>query len=184
MRLSCFHVAPKISLNIITQTLDSIHVFYEKLYKLRPFSFEFTDKTFEKISIEIYTDSLKYIYGFNLKEKRLNDTLRKYNLDVEQTRHVAGLMQSIHCTWVNNLDYYVAKNQHLLTFMSIRPRAFYFPFTNKKYYIITYFSQPQYFDKNGILFDNRRQRQMRRINNDVFRRINDKVAYTISDRFR
>ena len=93
-------------------------------------------------------------------------------------------MASVNCTWINNLDYYVAGKKEFLVYMSIRAKPFNYPFTNKKYYILTYFLQPQYYDADGILLDRRYRKKIRKINEDVFKRITDKVAYTISDRFR
>ncbi len=166
------------------QSLDSIQQTYKAQSQKRPFTIEFTDKSFRNVSIEIWTDSLKYIYEFETNEPRINDTLHKYKLPATIINELIKKMKNIHCTWINNLDYYVNGKKNDLVFMSIRPRTFYTPFTNKKYYVITYFVQPQYYDSNGILMDNRRLRRIRKINNDVFKRINDKVAYTISDRFR
>ncbi len=166
------------------KTLDSIQQSYKTQSLRRPFSIEFTDKTFNNVSIEIWTDSLKYIYEFESGETRMRDTLTKYKLPVQAINELIKKMKSIHCTWINNLDYYVNGKKNELVFMSIRPRSLYTPFTNKKYYIITYFAQPQYYDSDGVLLDNRKRRKIRKINNDVFKRINDRVAYTISDRFR
>jgi hypothetical protein len=55
---------------------------------------------------------------------------------------------------------------------------------NRKYYILTYFPQPQYYDDEGRLLVGRRLRRIRKINAETYRRVTDKVAYTISDRFR
>lgn len=164
--------------------LDSIQRSYKEYSKPIPFSIEFTNTSFTNISIEIFTDTLKYIYEFTLTENRLKDTLQKYNLPVPRVIEIISQMQSIHCTWINNLDYYVGRKKNYLVFMSIRPTLLNFPFTNKKYYILTYFQQPQYYDSEGRLLDHRRRKKIRKINEDVFRRITDKVAYTISDRFR
>ena len=164
--------------------LDSIQHSYKEQYKQRHFSIQFTDKTFSNVSIEILTDSLKYIYEFTISENRLKDTLLKYNLPVSAFGELISQMASIHCTWINNLDYYVETKKEALIFMSIRAKPFNFPFTNKKYYILTYFLQPQYYDAEGRLLDRRNRKRMRKINEDVFKRITDKVAYTISDRFR
>jgi hypothetical protein len=68
--------------------------------------------------------------------------------------------------------------------MSIKPVALKAPFSYSKYYILTYFSQPQYFDNEGRLLDKRKRRRLRKINGEIFRRINDKVCYTISGKFR
>jgi len=58
------------------------------------------------------------------------------------------------------------------------------PFKNAKYYILTYFQQPQYFDSEGQLLERRKLRRLRKINGDIFKRINDKVCYTVSVKFR
>ena len=93
-------------------------------------------------------------------------------------------MRSIHCIWINNLDYYTNNQKNYLVFISIRPVAVHLPFTYEKYFILTFYAQPQYFDSEGRLLANRRLRKLRKINGETFRRINDKVCYTISERFR
>lgn len=163
--------------------LDSVEQSYKEQYKHKHFTLEFTDKLFDHVSVEIWTDSIKYIYEFGTVEKRLKDTLVKYNLSIDGVNSLIRQMQSIHCTWVNNLDYYLDNAKHSMIFMSIRPRAINF-LARKKYYIITYFPVPQYYDNEGRLLVNRRLRRVRKINADVFHRITDNVAYTMSDRFR
>lgn len=166
------------------KTLTSIEQLYKTINQQRHFSVEFTDKSFQYISLEIITDSIKYIYEFKLDEPRLRDTLVKYRLPVENMMTLINQMSSIHCIWINNLDYYVNNQRRSLVFMSIRHVAIRLPFTSEKYYILTFYSQPQYYDSEGRLLAGRQVRRLRKINDDVFRRINDKVAYTISERFR
>jgi hypothetical protein len=165
-------------------TLDSIHHSYNTLYTQKPFSLEFTDRTFNNLSIAIITDSIKYIYQFEVKEKRFADTLQKYHLNIAGIKTIITQMKSIHCTWINNLTYYENENKKMLTYISIRALTANLPFTNSKYFILTYFAQPQYFDNEGRLLAGRRLRKLRQINNEIFRRINDKVCYTISEKFR
>ena len=165
-------------------TLDSIEEVYREAYEKKPFSIEFTDRPFNRVSLELITDSLTYIYEYNVGEPRLQDTLLRYGYDTAAINNLITNMRSMECTWVNNLNYYTEERKHSLIYISLWPRAFNSPFVNKKYYILTYFQQPQYFDNDGRLLVGRRLRRIRRINAEVFRRINDKVAYTISDRFR
>ena len=153
--------------------LDKIEESYAKLYRQKPFTVAFTDKDFKTISLEIITDSLKYIYEFGLHEKRIKDSLHKYGLNVAEVLELTRDMHSIRCTWVNNFDYYVDGKKKSLIFMSIKPVGLNGFFSKKKYYILTYFSQQQYYDKEGRLLDNRRQRQLQRLNGEIFRRIND-----------
>src|SRR5689334_15006688 len=62
-------------------TLDSIKESYARQYATTtPFSIAFSNKNFNSFSIEISTDTIKYIYDFNIGEERLADTLTKYKL--------------------------------------------------------------------------------------------------------
>ncbi|HMI62504.1 MAG TPA: hypothetical protein VK518_16420, partial [Puia sp.] len=145
---------------------------------------EFTDRPFNRLSLELVTDTLTYIYEYTVGEPRLQDTLLRYGYDTAAINNLIANMRSMECTWIDNLDYYTEERKHSLIYITLWPRIFNSPFANKKYYILTYFQQPQYFDSDGRLLVGRRLRRIRRINAEVFRRINDKVAYTISDRFR
>ena len=135
------------------KALTDIEQSYKKLYDQKLFSVGFTDKSFHYISLEIITDTIKYVYEFEVTEPRLQ-------------------------------DYYDNNQKRSLIFMSIRKAVFQLPFTTEKYYILTFYPQPQYYDSEGNLLSNRRLRKIRKIDGDTFRRINDKVAYTVSDKFR
>jgi len=164
--------------------LDKIEESYKELYEQGPFAVAFTDKQFHTVSIEIITDSLKYIYEFGEGEERMTDTLERYGLNAERILQLINRMQSIRCTWINKFDFYVDEKKNTLIFMSVKPVALQAPFSNKKYYILTYFNQPQAFDEEGRLLDKRKQRRLRIINGEILHRINDKVCYTISDAYR
>ncbi|NCI46630.1 hypothetical protein [Sediminibacterium soli] len=165
-------------------TITQIENAYRALYAIRPFSVEFTDRSFSNISIEIMTDSIKYIYAFGIQEPRLRDTLQKYGAPVAGIMDMIGKMKSIKCIWINRLDYYANNQKNTLVYMSFRNVAIHLPFTTEKYYILTFYSQPQYYDADGQLLQGQRLRRVRRINGETFRRINDKVCYTISGKFR
>jgi len=165
-------------------TLDSIEQCYKKAYHEKPFSIEFTDRPFNHVSLELNTDTLTYIYEFALNEPRMQDTLRKYSYNAIAIDTLIAKMRSMQCTWVNNLDYYTDEQRHSLIYVSLWPRIFNLPFVNKKYYILTYFSLPQYFDREGNLLVGRRLRRVRKINGETFKKINSRVCYTLSDRFR
>jgi len=164
--------------------LDSIEEKYKKLSQQKPFTIGFTSKDFSTVSIEIITDTLTYVYEFETNERRLYDSLVRYRLDAAQITRLITQMQAIRCTWIKNQDYYVDERKNSLVFMSIRPVALKRPFSYQKYYVLTYFNQPQHFDSEGRLLDKRRLRRLRKINGEIFHRINDKVCYTISGKFR
>ena len=164
--------------------LTTIEKEYKALYAHNAVAISFTDNSFKYISIEIITDTIKYIDEFDVTESRLNDTLIKYNLDYIAIHHLIDNMRIVKCIWINMLDYYIAEEKNTLVFIAIRPLGMNNPFTNNKYYILTFFSKQQYFDKEGTLLARNKHKRQREINGDIFRRINDKVCYTISDRFR
>src|SRR5687767_6896723 len=61
--------------------LDSIEASYKVLSAVKPFALQFTNKKFNEVSIDIITDSLRYVYAFTVGEPRFSDTLKKYGLN-------------------------------------------------------------------------------------------------------
>ena len=166
------------------KVLDRIEETYKKLNQMEPFTVAFTDRKFHTISLEIITDTLSYIYQFDINETRLTDTLLAYHLNAPKVIELIQQMQLIRCTWINKFEYYVDEKKNSLILMSIKPVALSAPFSYKKYYTLIYFPQTQYFDSSGQLLDKRNNRRLRKIKGEVFKRINDKVCYTISGNFR
>jgi hypothetical protein len=164
--------------------ITAIESNYSNIYKKKPLVIAFADNAFQYVTVEMKTDSMRYVYEFKVAEKRLADTLQKFGYDTQSVLKLIRDMQLIKCTWVNKLDYYVDDKKQYLIFLSIRPKAFDVMFSGKKYYTLTFYSQPQYYDAEGRLLDKRNRKRLRKINNEVFWRINSKVCYTVSDRFR
>ena len=166
------------------KVLDRIEESYKALYPKGPFNVGFTDREFNTVSLEIITDTLSYIYEFGINETRLTDTLIAYKRNAVKISTLIKQMHDIRCTWINYSDYYVDEKKQTLILMSIKPVALKRPFSYSKYYVLTYFAQPQYFDSGGRLLDRRKLRQLRKINGEVFKRINNKVCYAITGHFR
>ena len=166
------------------KVLDRIEETYKALYPQGPFTVGFTGRDFKTISLEIITDTLSYIYEFNFEDPRLRDSLLAYNLNAEKIISLISQMHSIRCTWINFADYYVDEKKYSLIFMSVKPIALKAPLSYAKYYVLTYFEQPQYFDSEGRLLQKKKLRSLRKINGEIFWRINNKVCYTISGNYR
>jgi hypothetical protein len=164
--------------------LDKIEETYKELSAQHPFTIAFTARNFKTVAVEIITDTISYIYEFGVHEPRLADTLTAYGLKASKVITLIHQMQSIRCTWIKKCDYYVDEEKQSLIFMSIKPVALKAPFAYSKYYVLTYFTQPQYFDEEGNLLDKKQLRRLRKINGEIFKRINSKVCYTISGKFR
>ena len=166
------------------KALDRIEESYKALYPMGPFNVGFTDRDFKTVSLEIITDTLSYIYEFGINESRISDTLDAYNLNASKINTLIKEMHDIRCAWISYSDYYVDEKKQTMILMSIKPVALKSLFSYAKYYVLTYFPQPQYFDSEGRLLDKRKLRRLRKINGEVFHRINSKVCYSIAGHFR
>jgi hypothetical protein len=164
--------------------LDKIEASYTSVSKKVPFSIAYTDKNFRNLTLEIDTDTLSYVYQFAAGEKRIADTLKKYKIDPAPALSIMESMKKIRCTWINKFDQYIDGKKKPVVFMSVKPVGLSGRFSSKRYYIITYFNQDQYYDSEGRLVNNRKQWQLQKLNGEIFHRINSKVCFTVSSSFR
>jgi len=165
-------------------TVDSIERRYEKLNPVNPFSLAYTDKKFNIISLEMISDTLTRIYEFDINEKRLGDTLLKYNYDTAGIYYLVRKMKVAKVTWINSFDYYVNDQPQQLIILSIKPKTIRYIFSPPKYIALAYFRTTQYFDEKGRLLDGRRTKEVRKIKGQVFYKITDRTCYTIMEKYR
>jgi hypothetical protein len=167
-------------------TMAEMQDLYNKATRQKLLAIAFYDLDFNDISLELKTDTVRYIYDFYYGEKRINDSLFKFGYDTSLVQQLIKDMRMIGCSWINTLDYYVDGNKKLLLFMSAPVKQFsLIPVLQKrKYYLFNFYAQPQYYDEQGRLLDKRTVRRLRKVNSEVFRRITDKVCYTVSGKFR
>lgn len=166
------------------EMLHSIKTRFRDHYKTRPFSIEIKDKDFRQVGLEIITDTVRYIYTFELSDPALIDTMQKYHFDVPFMRSLIDDMRKTHCTWLTNLDYFEnLKAQHLV-FLSIRHHRLESLFKKDKYFTLAFFENPQPFDEKGRLLNRVNKKELRKINGAIFYRMKDRVAYAINSDFR
>lgn len=165
------------------EVLKSISSRYKELYEKHPFSLEIKDKEFNQIGIEIITDTIKYVYSFD-HEPDLIDTLERYNFDVHAMSTLINDMQRVHVTWLTNLDYYENREQKYLVFMSMRHRKLKAFLKAEKYFTLAFFDRRQNYDEKGRLLDKIDRKNIFKINGGVFRKLTDRVSYSVSGNFR
>ncbi len=163
--------------------LISIKDRFKKIHRLHPFSLEVKDKDFSTIGLEIITDTIRYVYSFNLAEHHLTDTLQAYRFNVQEMTSLINDMRKIHCTWITNLDYYENRQEKYMVFLSLRNKET-ATSRREKYFTIVFFDQPQYFDSKGRLLDKEKSRNIKKINGQTFYKINERVCFTLSGSFR
>jgi len=185
-------LAPSCSTKIIStnyyqekkETVDSIESRYEKLNAEKPFALAFTDKKLNIVSLEMISDTLTRIYEFKISEKRLFDTLKKYNYNTPGIYYLIGKMQETKVTWINSFDYYVDDQPQQLIILSIKPVTIRYLFSPPKYIALAYFRTNQFFDEKGRLLDSRGTKLLRKIKGQVFYKITDRICYTIMEKYR
>ena len=183
---SCSY-SKKFSKEFYAENKEMLHKVKEDFrlhYETRPFAIGIRDRYFEQIDLLIITDSIRYIYGFNVSDPKLIDTLRKYQFDIDYMESLINDMQDLHCTWLSNLTYYENFNKKNLVFLSIRHSRLESSIKKNKYFTLAFFESPQPFDERGRLLDKADKKKPRRINGAIFYRIDDRVAFAISNNFR
>ena len=166
------------------ETFDSIENIYEKLNAKKPFAIAFTDKKLNVALFELVSDSLTRIYEIDTHEQRLADTLAVYKYDTAGIAVLIRKMQAAKVTWINNYDYWVNEQPQQMIYLSIKPVTIRYPFSPPKYITLAYFRTPQSFDEKGRLLDNRRTKKIRKLNNQTFYKITDRICYTIAEKYR
>ncbi|RYY58900.1 MAG: hypothetical protein EOO05_14940 [Chitinophagaceae bacterium] len=157
---------------------------FTRMYDAHPFSLELKDKYLERVGLEIITDSIKYIYAFNINEHYLTDTLRKYGFSIQDMGDLIIDMQKAHCTWITSLDYYENHRKKELLFLSVRHKELETFLKPEKYFAMALFNETQPVDEKKRLLDKEGVSQLRKINGKIYRSINDKIFYAVTDMYR
>ncbi|HMR92431.1 MAG TPA: hypothetical protein PKC69_08950 [Chitinophagaceae bacterium] len=164
--------------------LRAVRKNFAALYRIQPFSLEIKDKAATLIGLELHTDSIKYVYEFRLDEPYFFDTLAKYKFDIRQVSELVNAMQAAHCTWVSLLDYYENYQPKNLLFISVRHKDLTALLKPEKYFTLAFFNAPQPYDEKNRLLDRTDKKANRKINDAVYRRINDSVFYALMEKYR
>lgn len=165
-------------------TLATLREEYNSLFNEKPFALLFETKDFKNIAFEIITDSIKYIYNFDLTKTNFVDTLSRYHYNVQKMQALIQNMQRIQCTWITKLNYYENFSVRHLILMAIRNRALNSTFKGESYCTLAFFDTPQPIDEYGRFLDRANRIKNRRINGYKLIRIDDKVGYAITKHYR
>lgn len=164
--------------------LENLRAQYNEMYSEKPFALLFETKDFNNIGFEIITDTIKYIYHFDLSKSNFADTLTKYNYNVQKMQSFISNMQQIQCTWITKLDYYEDFTKRYLILMAVRNKALNSTFKGESYCTLAFFDRRQPFDEKGRFLDRADRKRNRTINAYKLYRVNDRVGYAITKHYR
>ncbi|MFV0606411.1 MAG: hypothetical protein ACK5NK_11285 [Niabella sp.] len=144
----------------------------------------FTTKEFDEISFEILTDTIKYIYYFELEKKTFVDTLKAYGYNLPKMLDLVKQMQALQCTWITKLDYYEGYTAGHLLLMAVRSGVLDKTLRSEKYCTLTFFDKAQPYDEKGRFLDRADRKRNRQINDYKLYRLTDRVGYSITKHYR
>ena len=146
---------------------------YESLYSHQPFSVGFTDKSFKYYVMEVTTDTLRYIYNTEQSEKKLLETIQRFQYDTAQLRQLARKMKEIKCLWLDKSSFYLDGVKESVTFLSFKSVTVDKPFVENKYYVLIFLNH-----------ELRDAETKARVKKGELVRITDLVYFMIGNRFR
>jgi len=153
--------------------ITEVRQIYDSLYAHQPFSVGFTDKTFTYYTMEVTTDTVRYVYNTEKSGKRLYQTILKFNYDTLLLEDLSVKMKEIKCLWLDKSFFYIDEKKVAVTFLSFKSVAIDKPFVENKYYILLFLEHPL-----------EHQEMKARIKKGNIVKINDLVYFGIGQRFR
>jgi hypothetical protein len=178
--LSVIVVACKTPLNKATiyynkyddQLLDIIRQ-YDKLSAHHNFMCGFTDRTFKYFSIEIKTDTVRYVYNSAVRNFQLADSVVQFKIDTAGVRKMAIDMYKIKCLWVGKADFYPQKQKVTIDYLAFGMPIKKNPFNESKYLVVAY-PQEKWSDslKNYL------------VSRTGIQFLSDKAFFTVSNKFK
>lgn len=166
------------------QVLEKIKQTYEVNYRRNAFSIIFQNKGLSDFAIELTTDSLTYIYRFQLHDERLTDTLKKFNINPDEITGMIDQMVSIHSLSVQTFNYYWKATKHSMVHISTDPKPLSIHIIPKKYFVFGFFPELQYFNSKGLLKGSADTDVLLFIGGLNYHKINDSTGYSSHNKFR
>ncbi|ULQ57873.1 hypothetical protein KJS94_06635 [Flavihumibacter rivuli] len=155
------------------EAITQVRRYYDALYKIQPFSFGFADKKFKHYTIEVTTDTIRYIYNTDQSRDEMYATILQSDYDTIVLKDMAEQMKAIKCLWVDKSSFYLDGQKETVTFLSFKSVLIDKPFVENKYYTLVFFDTLTTHPEIKA-----------RVKRGEFHQIDDKVFFTIGNRFR
>src|SRR6476660_124503 len=83
-----------------SKSLNEINSAYSELYRQQPFVLLFTDTKYKKYSIEVSTDSIRYIYNTSIMPFSVADSVKRFGLSNMKIEGLRKKMAKAKCICV------------------------------------------------------------------------------------
>ena len=142
LMLSCTATSKRKSANYYFQNKDQITMIlklYEQLYAQQPFSGGYSDKSYKYITMEVVTDTVRYVFSNKGDNKtKLFETVKRYNYDTTKLKELSERLKAIKALWLSKATFNVNGKKETVTFLSFKSVLVEKPFVENKYYILLF----------------------------------------------
>lgn len=122
--------------------LEDLRNQYEQLYRHQPFSAGFTDKSCTYYTMEVRTDTVRYIYNTEKNSQQVAGLIERFDYDTAQLRAFGQKMKALKCLWLSKSSFFVDEKRETVTFLSFDAATGEKPFVEQKYYILIFLNHP------------------------------------------
>lgn len=146
-------------------SIDSMVNKFEEMYAQRPFSIGFTDRSFQHFSMEVYTDSVRYIYNTSLSNGMEWHQAVCCQYDSARLIDIALHLDRLKCLWIGKTSFYKNGVKEWITFLSFRQLKKGTIFSPEKYVVLLF--PPK---KEGAIVNSTRLQEgdIKQVGNNVF----------------
>lgn len=106
---------------------------YQKLKSEQDFSFGFLDNEYKTYMVQVYTDSVRYIYKSDVSIPQNFKELNHTAADREKIDEVAKKVINANATWIQSRNVYLSGFLQKATEISFKPQIINTPFTPTKF---------------------------------------------------
>jgi hypothetical protein len=154
-------------------SIDSLVNQFEEIYAQRPCSIGFTDLSFRHFSMEVYSDSVRYIYNTSLSNGMALHKAVGFQYDSAQLVNLALRLYLLKGLWIGKTSFYKNGEKEVVTFLSFRQVKKGKLFAPEQYVIVLFRG------KDPDLFT-----QSNRVKSGTLKQIGSHVFMTIGSGFR
>lgn len=156
-----------------TSSIDSLVTRFEEIYAQRPCSIGFTDLSFHHFSMEVYSDSVRYIYNTSLSNGEALAEAVGFQYDSAWLTDFALHLYRLKGLWMGKTSFYKDGQKEEVTFLSFRQVKKGKLFAPEQYVILLFPGK----DMEALA-------QSRRVQSGTLKQIGNKVFMTIGSGFR
>jgi hypothetical protein len=153
--------------------IDKLIKDFNALYDKQPFALGFSDKRFKHYTIQMYTDTVRYIYNTQQDRTMVFSEMIASPISESELSIIAKQIKELKCLWIDKSIMYIDGVKTPSTHLSFKSVLFNRPFDENKYYNLVFLET--YIPKRTTT---------RRLRKYGYSEVSKNVYFTISNRFR